>query len=348
VKFLIVSSQLTPYLWECARRLTTLDGCEVYIASIGAPTVQGFELAQFQSPSPALQVSWKSEMADRKAWFESWKPDRVLVGGWFLPELRWTLDQCMSRRIPCLAMSDTPLAPGLSSTMANLVKRIYLRRRCDALMVPGERAALNGEALGFDRLRQVRPLLCVDLASYAARKSEGGPKHFLFGGRWSPEKNLPRLLKAYAKYRQRVDRPWELRLAGHISPQDARELDGIPGVRHLGMLQPQAFRQALADATVFVLPSVSDAWGVALLEAAATGLPLAASWACGGTVELLADRLNGVSFDPYSVDRIADALLQMNASEDALVAMGHHSRMRASGFDTADWARAVHRWGLHV
>src|SRR5262249_39070781 len=155
--------------------------------------------------------------------------------------------------------------------------------------------------LGFDRARQVRPLYCVDLASYERKQWDDGARSFLFGGRWSPEKNIPRLLKAYAKYRQRVARPWELRLAGHITPDDARELDGIPGVRHLGMLQPEAFRKALACATVFVLPSVSDAWGVALLEAAAIGLPLAASWACGGTVELLVDRLNGVSFDPHSV-----------------------------------------------
>jgi glycosyltransferase involved in cell wall biosynthesis len=348
VKFLIVSSQLTPYLWECARQLTTLDGCAARIVSIGEPTVQGFELAQFESQSPALQVSWKKELADRQECFESWKPDRVLVGGWFLPELRWTLDQCLTRRIPCLCMSDTPLDTSLWTTIANLVKRAYLRRRCDALMVPGERAALNGEALGFERTRQVRPLYCVDLASYGEKKNDDGTRSFLFGGRWSPEKNIPRLLKAYAAYRQRVDHPWELRLAGHISADDAREVTGLAGVRHLGMLQPQAFRQALASATVFVLPSVSDAWGVALLEAAATGLPLAASWACGGTVELLVDRLNGVSFDPHSVDRIADALLQMHASEDALAAMGRHSRTRASGFDTGQWASAVYEWGLHA
>ena len=348
MKFLIVSSQLTPYLWECARRLTTVDGCAVRIVSIGQPTVQGFELEQFQSQSPALQVVWNGALDDRQACFDSWKPDRVLVGGWFLPELRWTLDQCMTRRIPCLAMSDTPVDTALLARLANLVKRSYLRRRCDALMVPGERAALNGEALGFDRARQVRPLYCVNLASYAEKKWDGGARYFLFAGRWSPEKNIERLLKAYASYRQTVDMPWELRLAGHIPPSDARHLEGIAGVRHLGMLQPEAFRQALADAAVLVLPSVSDAWGVVLLEAAATGLPLAASWNCGGIVELLEDGSNGVAFDPFSVERIADALRQMHLNDGALAAMGEQSRIRASGFDTSDWARGVHDWALHT
>lgn len=348
MKFLIVSSQLTPYLWECARRLTTVDGSEVRIVSIGQPTVQGFELEQFRSPSASLQVVWSSVLADRTACFESWKPDRVLVGGWFLPELRWTLDQCMARKIPCLGMSDTPVDTAPLARLANVVKRFYLRRRCDALMVPGERAAMNGEALGFERARQVRPLYCVDLASYAAKTWDGGVRSFFFGGRWSPEKNIERLLKAYARYRQMVDEPWELRLAGHIPPADVRQVEGIRGVRHLGMLQPEAFRQALADAAVLVLPSVSDAWGVVLLEAAATGLPLAASWNCGGVVELLVDGSNGVSFDPFSVDRIADALRAMHASDEALIAMGRKSRLRAAGFDAGDWARAVHEWALRA
>jgi glycosyltransferase involved in cell wall biosynthesis len=348
VKFLIAVSQITPYLWECARRLVTLDGCEVRIMSIGCPTVQGFEIDQFQSESSALQVVWQGELADRQACLDSWKPDRILVGGWFLPELRWYLDQCRSRRIPCLGMSDTPLNTAIASRMANVVKRIYLRRRCDALMVPGERAALNGESLGFDRARQIRPLYCVDLTSYAEKKWDGGAKSFFFAGRWSPEKNIERLLKAYVKYRQSVDEPWELRLAGHIPPTDAHDLGGIVGVRHLGMLRPEAFRQALANATVFVLPSVSEPWGVVLLEAAVTGLPLAASWACGGAVELLSDRSNGICFNPFSVDRIADALRQMHASEDALVEMGARSRVRASGFDTSHWVSAVHDWALQA
>src|SRR5262249_30383920 len=153
-----------------------------------------FELEQFQSESPALNVSWKSELADRKACFESWNPDRVLVGGWFLPELRWTLDHCVSRRVPCLVMSDTPLNTGVSSTIANLFKGMYLGRRVDALMVPGEGGALNGQALGFERARQVRPLYCVGLARYREKKWDDAARFFLFGGRWSPEKNIPRLL----------------------------------------------------------------------------------------------------------------------------------------------------------
>ena len=85
----------------------------------------------------------------------------------------------------------------------------------------------------------------------------------------------------------------------------------------------------LADATVFVLPSRSEGFSNAIIEAMAAGLPLVAT-DVGGNAEAIQDGVNGFLVPSEDVDALADALRRLLADPARAQAMGKAGRARVA------------------
>jgi len=181
---------------------------------------------------------------------------------------------------------------------------------------------------------------------------------FLLVGRFIPEKNLFRTMDAYADYRRRMaeqpnndggeSTPWDLVVLGdgqlrqeletHMrsiglvfesSPVGAKaKQDGGRAVVHLcGFTQYNDLLRYYALAECLVLPSQKDTWGLVVNEAMASGLPVLVSSRCGCAPDLVEDARNGFLVDPFSVDDMAEKMLQMTLLPEAeRKAMGERSR----------------------
>ncbi len=118
------------------------------------------------------------------------------------------------------------------------------------------------------------------LADFTGRfPSAGKSKVVLFLSRLDVKKGLDLLLPAFAALRQK-HADAILMLAGDGQPeyvaslrQMAERLELGASVVWAGFLEGEAKRCALASASVFVLPSYSENFGIALVEALAMGLP---------------------------------------------------------------------------
>jgi sucrose-phosphate synthase len=73
---------------------------------------------------------------------------------------------------------------------------------------------------------------------------------------------------------------------------------------------PEIYRAASAGGGVFINPALTEPFGLTLLEAAASGLPLVAT-ENGGPVDIIANCNNGVLVDPLDAGAIAAALLHL-------------------------------------
>jgi glycosyltransferase involved in cell wall biosynthesis len=125
----------------------------------------------------------------------------------------------------------------------------------------------------------------------------------------------------------------------------AHELGIAEQVHFVGRLDRDQVASAMAGATVFVMPSRLEPFGIVLLEAWRAGVAVVATtW--GGPPEFVTDGVDGVLVDPFDADRVAAALSDLLADADrrrAIAAAGRR-RVQAFGWPTiADEYRAVYR-----
>jgi glycosyltransferase involved in cell wall biosynthesis len=171
-------------------------------------------------------------------------------------------------------------------------------------------------------------------------------KFFLYVGALSPEKNLRRTLQAYRVYSEKIDREaWDFVIAGAGAEEsrlrqtlDARTLESV---KFLGFHPWEELGTIYGLASCFILPSLSETWGLVVNEAMAAGLPVLVSERCGCVPELVEEGRNGYTFDPYDVAQLADLMGRLSQDEGKCLEMGVASRQIVRKMDHNTWASGL-------
>jgi glycosyltransferase involved in cell wall biosynthesis len=215
------------------------------------------------------------------------------------------------------------------------------------------------EALGFPSSRIAHNYDVVDNAFFEERtrklressspQESGLPsRYFLYVGRLAPEKNIARLIEAYAYYR-RAGGTWELVLAGDGPLRSALQAQAqksgcAPTIRFAGLRTTEELAAYYAFAGCFVLPSLREPWGLVVNEAMASSLPVIVSNRCGCTEDLVSEAENGFLFDPDDSSELAGCLIRVaNLSEERRRAAGNKSHEIISNYSLESWASEVAR-----
>jgi glycosyltransferase involved in cell wall biosynthesis len=159
-----------------------------------------------------------------------------------------------------------------------------------------------------------------------------------------PGKNHVRLLEAFAKLKRDWNLPHMLVCAGsawygaEAIYATARELGIERDVHFPGFVHNSDLPALYAGAELFVFPSLFEGFGIPLLEAMASGIPVCAS-NVSSIPEVVRDA--GLLFDPNDIDDIAETMARVlgdNKLYQRLVARGLR---RAQMFSWDDSARQV-------
>ncbi|OGE79232.1 MAG: hypothetical protein A2751_04550 [Candidatus Doudnabacteria bacterium RIFCSPHIGHO2_01_FULL_46_14] len=188
-----------------------------------------------------------------------------------------------------------------------------------------------------------KALLAVTANSEQILKRYDITKPFLlFVGVWRQYKNLPRLAAAFDILKRRHNVDAHLVLVGKIDPfyPEIREavfkIQNHHGIRALGFVPDDDLSALYSKAKIFVLPSLTEGFGLIGLEAQAAGLPVVAS---DITVlkEVLAD--GAVYFDPRSADDMAAKIFEIWNDPAAAQSLASTGAANASRFDWQKCAR---------
>jgi glycosyltransferase involved in cell wall biosynthesis len=146
----------------------------------------------------------------------------------------------------------------------------------------------------------------VDVAMFRPRDVRvfGEGPIFLYVGRVAVEKNIAAFLD--------LDLPGGRKVVVGGGPQLAALKAAYPAVTFAGPLFGEALGRAFASADVFVFPSRTDTYGIVMLEALASGLPVAAYPVTGpkdiiahGEVGFLSEDLREAAMQALTMDRTA-------------------------------------------
>jgi len=120
----------------------------------------------------------------------------------------------------------------------------------------------------------------------------------------------------------------------------ASQLSIASRVNFIGYIPNERIVDYLKNFDVFVIPSVGEGetFGVAAVEAMATGLPVVAS-KIGGLAEVVEHEKTGLLVEPGSVEKLMEALKKYIASPELRSVHGDAGRQRAE--KKFKWARSV-------
>jgi len=254
-------------------------------------------------------------------------------------------------------MSESNFDDRRRSRLGEAVKRILIAHLFDCGIVGGERAASYLQRLGMREDKIARKYDVVDNEYFASRVAkcrleadtpEFGreSEYFLFVGRLAPEKNISTLLDAFGEYRASGG-TWKLVIVGDgplngalRSQADAHILSG--DVVFAGQKSVRELPSLYAFAGCFVLPSISEPWGLVVNEAMASGLPVIVSSRCGCVDDLVEDGRNGFVVESGSVPSIATAFTRMSTmSSVERASMAKRSEEIIANYSPEYWAKEI-------
>jgi glycosyltransferase involved in cell wall biosynthesis len=128
-----------------------------------------------------------------------------------------------------------------------------------------------------------------------------------------------------------LDLPWSLDIIGDGPARSEVERALAPlgaRVRYCGMLDDDATAAALAGADLYLWPAINEAFGMALLEAQASGLPVVAG-ASGGVDAIVIGGATGLLVAPGDVQAFAAAARRLIGDPRARNAMGAAAQWKA-------------------
>jgi glycosyltransferase involved in cell wall biosynthesis len=340
LRVLVLWTQMSGYLDACLVSLAARD-VEVRVAYRHPSGDAPFDPSAFASLNGGYGWVDEPDPLELAALVEDHQPDALLVGGWSQGAYRELAGTLSGRCLRVLCFDNQWLArPRQFAGVAT--SRRLLRPNFDVVFVPGDTQARFARLLGYGDDLQLHGLYCADHERFAAVATDRSTTNtFGFVGRLVPEKGVDVLASAYRSYRSSVADPWPLVVAG-VGPLES-ELRHVPGVELRGFLQPDDLPSLLTEFGALTLPSRFEPWGVVLHEAAAAGLPLIATGACGAASRLLLDGYNGLRVRAGSESSLAKAL-QRFASYPAAdrAAMGKASESLALQYTPQRWAHYVH------
>lgn len=262
-----------------------------------------------------------------------------VVGVWNFPSA-WGMKLCSAAKIPFLVSPEGALGPD-KLAIKSWKKRAYYK----LIVEPALRKAAGlhyftdaeaDESLKYLRLPVPKVVIPngIDKNAFAALPEKGllarkfpklaGKTIILFLGRLHRIKGLDILVKAFASIAP-LKRNLHLLLAGpdcgfksELETQIAK-LGIAREVTFAGMLDDNAKLEALAGSDIFILPSYSEAFSVAIVEAMAAGLPVVISNKCH--FNEVADSGAGFVTEPTE-EAVSAALSRLVESSRDRAAMG--------------------------
>jgi len=300
-------------------------------------------------------------------------PDAVVVPGWGYRGALLALQWSLVRKVPAIVMSESTEWDDVRKPIKEWVKRRIIEL-CSAALVGGTPHRDYMEELGMPSNRILLGYDAIDNDYFETKTDEvqnSGFKYqasgfalskpyFLASARFIPKKNLFRLLKAYARYREEVKskklkvegetgaregskpstldprpstvaQPWPLVLLGdgdlRAELEQLRSELGLEDcVQMPGFKQYEELPSYYANAGAFIHASTTEQWGLVVNEAMASGLPVLVSNRCGCARDLVRDGENGWSFDPANEEQMADLMLRISSDEERRQEMGARSR----------------------
>lgn len=267
---------------------------------------------------------------------KGWNPDALMVYGWnfksHLKALRY-----FKGKIPIIFRGDSTLLQKRNG-IKSLLRKIFLKwvySHVSYAMYVGTLNKSYYQKFGLKEKNLFFGPHAIDNKRFGLnieerrkwRKKLGISENdilLLYAGKIDENKNVAFLARKFTSMKLEGVK---LLIAGN-GPSEIQLKDEFNGVSNIIFIdfQNQSNMPALYSmADIFILPSLSETWGLAINEAMAAGKAVLVSKNCGAAVDLVTNGINGYTFDPAIDTGLKEKILLMTSDKEKLDEMGNAS-----------------------
>ncbi len=243
----------------------------------------------------------------------------VINGIWSVPAFSFVAVCLSLLRVPYYFHAEVPNAMDERKGLPRLLKRLWAR-----IIIPSSRGvlAIGSRACNYYEALDVTRRGVHWFAYFT--KGHGGPKReqsrlegikIIYVGQFVKRKRVLELIETIPRLR-RVGIPAKLILIGEgCQKREAQQLIEKENLTShiciLGSLEPAAVKREIDNATIGVLPSAFDGWGIVVNEYLQAGVPAVVSAGCGSADLFKILSHAGVVYDHKQPGALHDALYHL-------------------------------------
>ncbi len=234
-------------------------------------------------------------------------PDFVIAGEYnpaALLALRW----CKRKHRKFIHLTEGTLNSEQNLNPVQRASRKYICKNADGFIAASTRSKEKLMTWGVPEQDIEVALLTVDINPYLSLPYMPESGRILYVGSLAERKGLDLLVQALPLIRQK----FELHIVGDHECEEKEQLKQMLKDKHLdhkvvwrGFLQGEELYKEYQEASVFVLPTREDCFGLVLVEALAAGVPIVASKYADGSYDVVKEGINGTIVDPFIPSALA-------------------------------------------
>ena len=255
---------------------------------------------------------------NKQLWSDSKHYEAAIFNGFYQKELFLLLffSWLQSNPLKVALDSDTPLNIP-ANPFKRMVKKILLNRLFKNKRIYGLAGGSGSHKELFryygmkDNHIVLLPMVINVNEFQGKERKREAQFEFLYVGRIEMHKNIRYLLETFREVFGNAD-SIRLKIVGGGSELAAFEKD-FPdsNITFTGKLFDNKLKQAYKNASVLVLPSLFEPWGLVVNEAMASGLPVISSRFVGANYDLIEGKGTGLIFDPEKEGDLKEKMLEM-------------------------------------
>jgi glycosyltransferase involved in cell wall biosynthesis len=194
----------------------------------------------------------------------------------------------------------------------------------------------------YSAAKEIFHPLNIEQKKSIKEKYTEGKEFFIYTGAIQPRKNLVNLLKAFSLFKKRQLSNWKLVLVGRLAWKNDDFLRLLKTYKYredviiTGYIPESELAQLTGSAYAMIYPSLFEGFGVPVLEAMKSEIPVLTS--TNTSMQEISEEA-ALYFDPLNVTDIADKLMLIYKDEDIRNSMIQKGKKRAKEFS---WKCTAH------
>jgi len=330
VKILYLYAELSPYLRPVFETYVKTYGVELHVVHWDHIRLTPYEPALMDGVSYYERSEY--DVAKLKKLTEEIMPDLIYVVGWMDLDYLHITRKWRARGIPIVVGFDDVWRGNFRQKLGSLIMKSIGRLFFSHAFVSFVRQYEFAKQMGFKDKNIIFNLLSCDASLFHGSHSRlpakkiNYPHTFVYIGRFSQEKGIDLLVRAFKLYRDEFAGSWSLLCVGGGNLRCLFE--GVENLKALDFVDQTEMLSILDTSGAFIMPSYKDMCPLAVHEAASACLPLILSSGVGNKSTFLIDGYNGFGFNSSSVRGLALAMHKISSlTNSELIEMSEHSHV---------------------